>query len=80
MTRGIVGAGRFLLFFVIPLPAILVALAFVAIDIWGVVAQIEGSGLPIGHGAHLGGAFTGIVYFVLRGRRIARKGGVARRS
>jgi membrane associated rhomboid family serine protease len=64
---------KVLLFFVIPLPAILVALAFVAIDIWGLLAQIEGNGLPIGHGAHLGGALTGIVYFVLRGRRFLRR-------
>lgn len=65
---------RVLLFFVIPLPAIAAALLFVGIDIWGLVMQVEGEGLPIGHGAHLGGALTGIVYFMvrreaLRGRR-----------
>jgi membrane associated rhomboid family serine protease len=61
---------RVLLFFFIPLPAIVAALAFVAIDIWGLMAQIEGEGLPIGHGAHLGGALVGIVWFFVRGRKL----------
>lgn len=61
---------RVLVFFLIPLPAIVAALAFVAIDIWGLIAQIEGEGLPIGHGAHLGGALTGVLYFALRGRQL----------
>jgi membrane associated rhomboid family serine protease len=64
---------KVLLFFLIPLPAIVAALAFVAIDIWGLVAQIEGEGLPIGHGAHLGGALTGLVYFLVRGRELRRR-------
>lgn len=49
----------------VPMPAIMGALAFVGLDIWGLVAQAGGSGLPIGHGAHLGGAFTGTVYYFL---------------
>jgi membrane associated rhomboid family serine protease len=61
---------RVLLFFVIPLPAIVAALAFVAIDIWGLIAQVEGAGLPIGHGAHLGGALTGVTYFIVRRRAL----------
>jgi membrane associated rhomboid family serine protease len=65
---------RILLFFIIPLPAIVAALAFVAVDIWGLIAQIEGEGLPIGHGAHLGGALVGIVYFLTRGRDLRRRG------
>jgi membrane associated rhomboid family serine protease len=46
------------------------ALAFIGLDVWGLIAQAEGGGLPIGHGAHLGGAFTGILYYFLflRGR------------
>ena len=48
---------------IIPLPAIWGALLFVGLDIWGLVAQSEGGGLPIGHGAHLGGALAGAVYF-----------------
>jgi len=61
---------KILLFGLIPLPAMLGALAFIGLDVWGVLAQAQGGGLPIGHGAHLGGAFTGIVYyfFVLRPR------------
>ncbi len=61
---------RVLLFFFIPLPAIVAALAFVAIDIWGLIMQVEGEGLPIGHGAHLGGAVTGILYYLARGRTL----------
>jgi membrane associated rhomboid family serine protease len=63
---------RVLLFFILPLPAIVAALAFIGLDVWGLVAQVEGGGLPIGHGAHLGGALTGIVYFVVRGRALKR--------
>jgi len=53
---------------VIPMPAIVGALVFIGLDVWGLVAQSGGGGLPIGHGAHLGGAFTGIVYFLLMRR------------
>lgn len=60
---------KILLFGIIPLPAIWGALAFIALDIWGLTAQAGGSGLPIGHGAHLGGALIGIIYyFVLKNR------------
>jgi membrane associated rhomboid family serine protease len=65
---------KVLLFFIIPLPAIIAALAFVAIDIWGLVAQIEGAGLPIGHGAHLGGAFVGLVWYLVRGSTLRERG------
>ena len=61
---------KILLFGLIPMPAMFGALAFIGLDVWGVVAQAQGGGLPIGHGAHLGGAFTGIIYylFILRPR------------
>lgn len=61
---------RILLFGIIPLPAIWGALAFVGLDIWGLIAQAGGGGLPIGHGAHLGGAFSGILFyfFIVRSR------------
>jgi membrane associated rhomboid family serine protease len=52
-------------FGLIPVPALLGALAFIGLDIWGLIAQAEGGGLPIGHGAHLGGALYGIVYFMI---------------
>jgi membrane associated rhomboid family serine protease len=48
---------------IIPLPAISAALFFVGIDIWGLVAQTRGSMIPIGHGAHLGGSFFGLLYY-----------------
>jgi membrane associated rhomboid family serine protease len=69
---------RILLFFIVPMPAIVGALAFVAIDVWGLFAQIEGGGLPIGHGAHLGGALAGFVYFLFRGRALRERGMIVR--
>jgi membrane associated rhomboid family serine protease len=62
-----------LLFYIIPLPAIFGALGFVALDLWGLSAQAHGGGLPIGHGAHLGGALTGAVFYFLFLRRPLRK-------
>jgi membrane associated rhomboid family serine protease len=66
---------KVLLFFILPLPAIVAAFAFIALDVWGLFAQMEGGGLPIGHGAHLGGAFTGVLWFLLRGRALRRRRG-----
>lgn len=65
---------KVLFFFVIPLPAIVAAIAFIGIDVWGLIAQIEGGGLPIGHGAHLGGAAVGLAWFlaVRRSGRLKR--------
>lgn len=58
---------RILLLGIIPLPALFAALVFVGLDIWGLVSQTQGGSLPIGHGAHLGGAFYGLIYyFVLK--------------
>jgi len=55
---------KILLFFVIPIPAVAAVLAFVGFDLWGLLAQSRGGGLPIGHGAHLGGALAGaLMYF-----------------
>lgn len=48
----------------IPMPAILSGLIFIGLDLWGLWAQAEGGGLPIGHGAHLGGALTALLYFI----------------
>lgn len=47
----------------LPLPAILATTLFVGSDLWGLIAQTEGSGIPIGHGAHLGGAMAGAIYY-----------------
>ena len=55
---------RILVFGVIPVPALIGALAFVAIDLWGLFAQTRGGGIGIGHGAHLGGALCGFLFWV----------------
>lgn len=67
---------RLLLFGIIPMPALVGALLFVGIDAVGLYAQVEGGGLPIGHGAHLGGAAAGAIYyfFFLRGLRLQYTG------
>jgi membrane associated rhomboid family serine protease len=65
---------RILLLGLIPMPAIVGAAAFVAIDLIGLMAQTGGGGLPIGHGAHLGGAAVGALFFLLvvRGMGVTR--------
>lgn len=55
---------RIYAFWVIPLPAIFGALVFVGLDVWGLVEQTRGGGLPIGHGAHLGGALAGLICYM----------------
>jgi membrane associated rhomboid family serine protease len=54
---------RIYVFGILPLPALFGALAFIGLDIWGLMAQSQGGGLPIGHGAHLGGALAGILFY-----------------
>ncbi len=56
---------RILLLGFIPMPALVGAAAFVGIDLIGLAWQTGGGGLPIGHGAHLGGALTGTLYYLL---------------
>ncbi|MCB0393487.1 MAG: rhomboid family intramembrane serine protease [Bdellovibrionales bacterium] len=63
---------RLYIFGLIPIPAILGAIAFVGFDVWGLIAQSHGGGLPIGHGAHLGGAAAGLVYFFIERKRRQR--------
>jgi membrane associated rhomboid family serine protease len=48
---------------ILPLPAIWGAVLLVGLDLWGLVSQTAGGDLPIGYGAHLGGAFTGLIYY-----------------
>ena len=62
---------KILLMGIVPVPALIGVLAFVGIDLWGLFAQTRGGGLPIGHGAHLGGALAGAVmwFFWLRSTR-----------
>jgi len=61
---------KILLMGIVPLPALWGALAFVGLDVWGLIAQSQGGGLPIGHGAHLGGAFCGLVGYILVRHRL----------
>jgi membrane associated rhomboid family serine protease len=56
---------KILLFGIVPIPALVGVLAFVGIDLWGLLAQSRGGGLPIGHGAHLGGALAGALMYFL---------------
>jgi membrane associated rhomboid family serine protease len=56
---------KLLLLGFIPMPAMVGAVLFVGLDLWGLIAQTQGSDLPIGHGAHLGGALYALVYYYL---------------
>jgi|GEM_PF-733092 len=47
----------------IPMPAFVGMLLFVGLDLFGLMAQTQGSQLPIGYGAHLGGALYGATYY-----------------
>lgn len=55
---------KILLLGFIPLPAIFGLLLVLSLDLWGLFEQATGHGLPIGHGAHLGGAFFGIFCYL----------------
>ncbi len=59
---------------IVPVPAAGGVLAFAALDVWGLVAQSRGGGLPIGHGAHLGGALAGAILVVGFRRWLGRRG------
>lgn len=67
---------KLLILGLIPVPALWGALLFVGLDVWGLTAQAGGGGLPIGHGAHLGGALAGALYYVffIRRARLQRAG------
>jgi membrane associated rhomboid family serine protease len=56
---------KLLLLGLIPMPAMFGAILFVGLDIWGLIAQTQGSSLPIGYGAHLGGAIFGALYYLI---------------
>ena len=64
---------KLLILGVLPIPALFGASIFVGLDIWGLFAQARGGGLPIGHGAHLGGALFGaLTYFFYLRPRLSR--------
>lgn len=63
---------RLLILGIIPIPALVGSLLFVGLDVWGLYAQAGGGGLPIGHGAHLGGAAVGLAYYFFVVRRRLR--------
>jgi membrane associated rhomboid family serine protease len=69
---------KILLLGIIPLPALIGALAFVGLDLYGLFEQSKGGGLPIGHGAHLGGALTGALYYLFYVRPKMRRGRTSR--
>lgn len=60
---------KILILGLIPVPALFGALALVGLDLWGLFEQTQGGGLPIGHGAHLGGALVGLFYYFKSVRR-----------
>lgn len=64
---------KILLFGILPLPAIFGGLLAIGLDLWGLQAQSGGHGLPIGHGAHLGGALTGIIAYFILLKRLKRE-------
>lgn len=51
------------IFGLIPVPAIFGLLFIIGLDIWGMVSQSQGNQVPIGFGAHLGGALAGFIYY-----------------
>lgn len=59
---------RILVLGLLPLPAYIGTALFVGLDVWGVLAQKAGGGLPIGHGAHLAGALFGLAFSLARKR------------
>lgn len=61
---------KLLIMGLIPIRAIWGAVFLVALDVWGLVTQTNGGGFQIGHGAHLGGALVGILYFLSIRKRI----------
>jgi rhomboid-like protein len=56
---------KLLIMGIIPIRAIWGAIFLIGLDLWGLYAQAGGGGLPIGHGAHLGGAMIGIIYYLI---------------
>jgi membrane associated rhomboid family serine protease len=60
---------RILLLGFIPIPALFASIVIVGLDVWGLIEQTRGGALPIGHGAHLGGAVYGFIYYYFSVKR-----------
>lgn len=60
---------RIYLLGIIPMRVAWAAVLIIGLDLWGLMAQAGGGGTLIGHGAHLGGALTGILYYFIFSRR-----------
>lgn len=60
---------KLLLLGLIPVPAYAASILIVGIDLWGLISQTRGGTLPIGHGAHLGGALFGLIYYLISIRK-----------
>ena len=64
---------KVLVFGLLPVPAGVFALLFVGWDLFGLFGQRDGSGAPIGHGAHLAGSLFGLVATLAARRRAAAR-------
>lgn len=53
------------LFFAIPIPAILFAVLYIGVSVWGLGKRDASAGGGIAHEAHLGGALGGILFIIL---------------
>jgi membrane associated rhomboid family serine protease len=62
---------RIFFFGVIPVPALWAVAIVVGLDSWGLIDQVRGGGLPIGYGAHIGGALSGLLYYAFFVRKSA---------
>jgi membrane associated rhomboid family serine protease len=58
---------------ILPLPALGGAIIFITLDLLGLISQTKGINIPIGHGAHLGGACCAIIYYLVRGKKLRLK-------
>lgn len=56
---------KILLMGFIPIPALFASALLIGLDVWGLIEQTRGGTLPIGHGAHLGGALYGLIYYLV---------------
>ena len=64
---------RILLMGIFPIPALWASIFIIGLDLWGLFEQTKGVALPIGHGAHLGGALYGGAYYFIKMRKSSDK-------